>query len=225
MPDIEIYEHYEIPMKLSWILTRVEDRDFSEEPFFTEGDRSEVERIWQDVVAERGDSVFSEPKTRGTLYDTTRESSTFRTTDFKTYLAVTQSHKERTLSEGVYRNMRVSAVGGALVTQDGKVFIHKRSKNATHVPNAWDSSVAGRADVDGATIDFEKTIYGALRRELKIVQAEINQVRITGLHTAHDPDFRTIICPNVWVLCQGRRYWISPTLSGDQQFHSCARHP
>jgi len=189
MGDIQILARYHSGIDANRLKTYIIREDFSDELFVAEKDKQIIEENWEELLEESGGKVFSRAKARGTLYETAQGKSAWKTTDFKTYVAVSRTHKAKTLSAEFYRDMRVSAVGGVVISSDDKVLVQKRSAEATHVPNSWDSSVAGRADLKDGGIDIRGAVYGALGRELKITEEETEEVKVTGLHSARDPDF------------------------------------
>ena len=69
--------------------------------------------------------------------------------------------------------------------------MHKRAKDATHVPNAWDSSVAGLVQVKDGKVNFQKALHEDLKREMSMTEEEIkaSQIRVTGVHSSRAPDF------------------------------------
>ena len=189
MTFIRFYFKPENPVDYGKLEIKVEGNDFSE--ILTENDRTVIEDNWDRLRKERGDKVFSRPGGLGTLYEVKDGVFTFRPTEFKVYIAVTNSYEGRLLSPSVYDNMRISAVGATLRLLDGSVFVHRRSPNVTHAKNMIDSSVAGLAPVDqlGITIDFKKALLEKLKRELKITEAEVKRLDFRGVHSSYDPDF------------------------------------
>lgn len=191
MPKIEIYERYSPPVDYNSMgAVRLNKRDFSDD--LTAEDMKKIEEEWMRAVKDNP-RIFSSARSLATLYDTQGGLLTFDTTDFKTYLAISRTHKKpNSLSAKIYDSMRIAAVGTAVYLDDGGVFIHKRAKNATHVPNAWDSSVAGLVDIQKTKgINFLYALYEKLQRELNFSQEEIkaSEIKVTGVHSSREPDF------------------------------------
>ena len=193
MTFIRFFYKPEKPVDYIKLEARVGGNDFSE--VFTDRDKYVVEKNWEKLRVERGDKVFSKPGGLGSLLDTKDNVFTYKPTEFKAYIATTQTYQDRLLSPQVYDRMRVSAVGAVLKLADGNVFIHKRSSNVTHAGNMIDSSVAGLAHYDHeiGSINFRKSLFEKLRRELKIKDDEIKSIAFTGVHSSYDPDFSGMV--------------------------------
>ncbi len=84
--------------------------------------------------------------------------------------------------------MRVSSVGGVVQSIDGYTIIHKRPKDATHVPDVYDASIAGLAHINNNEIDFQFYLKKKFP-ELEINSSEVNYIKATGLHSTKAPDF------------------------------------
>ena len=153
----------------------------------TEKDRIIVNDIWKGVKLERGDKAFSSPCGLGSLYDTSG-GFTFQTTDFMTYLGVSISYHEQSLSSQAY-TMKVSSVGAVVRLRNGYIFIHKRGKDVSHQKDVLDSSVGGLAHIEGETINFQKSLSEKLARELKLSPDEIKHIEFRGAHSSLRYDF------------------------------------
>lgn len=190
MPEIEIYQRYYPPINYEEMTINLSERDFSHN--LTAKDRRRIEYEWQTALKEKP-RIFSIPRGLATLNDTQDGILKLDITDFKTYLAISRTHKKpNSLSAKIYGSMRIAAVGAAVYLDDGGIFIHKRAKNATHVPNSWDSSVAGLVDIQKAKgINFLYALYEKLQRELNFSQEEIkaSEIKVTGVHSSREPDF------------------------------------
>ena len=190
MPQIEIYQRYYPPRNYEEMPVRLTKRDFSDN--LKSKDKERIEDEWQ-AALKKNPGIFSVPRELATLYDTQNGILTFDTTDFKTYLAISRTWRGLNfLPAKAYNLMRIAAVGAVVYLEDGYVFVHKRAKNATHVPNAWDSSVAGLAHIrNGREINFLHDLYEKLQRELYFTQEEIEAsgIKVTGVHSSREPDF------------------------------------
>lgn len=188
MNRIRFYFKPDKPVDCQNIETKVLKKEFLE--IFGKKDYEEIERIWEKLKKERGNAIFSRPNRLGSLYDTQNGIFSYKPTDFKTYLAATNSYADKLLSQAVYNNMRISSVGGVVRLADGNIFVHRRSKKVTHVKDYIDSSVAGLAAIDSiGNINFKAAILEKLERELKIVQSEIKSLRVSAVHESHNSDF------------------------------------
>lgn len=191
MYRIQFYFKPDTPVSYDTLKTRVSEEDFSR--FFSRTDKTEIDSIWNDLKKQKVDKVFSQPRGLGCLCDTQDNIFTFGYTDFKTYIATTRSSGARTLSQGVYDNMRASAVGGLVRLSDGNVFIHRRSKNATHVAGIIDSSIGGLCQIKNAHLDFKATLTEKLKRELNVNEDEIESLYLTAVHSSSQPDFSGMV--------------------------------
>lgn len=182
--------------------------EYFDKSFLTEEDRKVIAIEWDKLVAEKGSKVFSTPGALATLYDTQNGHFTFRATEFKTYAAVSRTHAERPLSDLVYDNMRVAAVGCALLLADGTVYVHRRPKDATHVAGVLDSSFAGLAftahpeegvignypaESGWANIKWLDSLHKKLEREMGMKPEDLTSLRVTGVHSSGAPDFSGMI--------------------------------
>src|SRR3989344_1218335 len=171
MPEVEIYQRFHPPIDYREMSVRVTKRDFSDN--LTARDREKIEDEWQRASKEKP-GIFSVPKGLATLCDTQNGVLTFDTTDFKTYLAISRTQRgQNLLSRDAYTLMRIAAVGAALYLEDDSIFIHRRKKNSSHVPNAWDSSVAGLVHIKGNEVNFLYALHEKLQRELGFSNGEI----------------------------------------------------
>ncbi len=185
---IQVYFKPVVPIPISEVRIGLYDNDFAN--LLTAEDDAVIEKVWSEVVREKGGKVFSKPKGLGTLYDTQDGVFTFRPTEFKVYLATTLTCDQRSLNPAVYNQMKVGAVGAVVRLGDGTVFVHQRSANATHGKNVLDSSVAGVGFTDETgKPNFQKSLYEKLAREMKIMPEEVSRVAVTGFHHASAPDF------------------------------------
>jgi len=189
MPNIRFFYKPEKPLEYNELLVKVSGNDFSD--MLTFGDRAVIENNWKKLREEKGDKVFSRPGGLGSLVDTKNNIFTYRPTEFKVYVAVTLTYQDKLLNNLVYDNMRVSAVGAVLKLADEKVFVHRRSINVTHAKSMVDSSVAGLVHFDYSigNLNFQKSLFEKLHRELKIKDEEVKNVAFTGVHSSYDPDF------------------------------------
>ena len=188
MSRIEFFYKPETPVDVSSLTIRIYDRDFSE--IINASDNKTIEEVWQRLREEKGDKIFSKPRSLGTLYDARGNILTFRPTEFKVYIATTLSHEQRSLSQQIYDSMRVGAVGVCVRTIDGVTFINRRSPHVTHAKNLIDSSAAGFVPINqSGKLDFSNAVYEKLRRELKITPEEVISLKLTAVHHAYEPDF------------------------------------
>jgi len=192
MYNIQIFYKPNKPVDLSTIDTRVIELDFSNS--VSSEDCMTIDRIWGKVAAEKGGKVFSRPRILGTLCDTNTSIDArifaFRPTEFKTYLGVSLSYSDNLLDPYVYDHMRVAAVGVAVKSADNKVFIHRRSNDATHCGGYLDSSVAGFAFIgNDDKLDFRKAVFEKLERELCVSESEVRSLGLTAVHSSYVPDF------------------------------------
>ncbi len=178
MPDEAVGRDLKVP---------VVDRDFSE--LLNDEERGLIEENWKKVLEESSGKAFYKPKGVGCLYECSSGNPSFITSDFKTYVAISRNYTNPIFSNYSLNGMRVSAVGGVVRTNDGKIFVHKRSKKATHVAGAVDSSIAGICHVKEGYLDFKGTIMDKLEKELKTSSEDVLDVRFTGIHSSREPDF------------------------------------
>lgn len=193
MKKIQFFYKPENPVDYNTLKVEVKGNDLSD--ILNEEDRDIRNDIWGKLVKERGSKVFSRPGGLGCLTDISNNNLIFRPTDFMTYVATSTSYGTETeLSQKVYDNMKISAVGGTLKLADDLVFIHRRSMNVTHARGMLDSSVAGLAHIDSnGKIDFQKALLEKLQRELKLKDEEIKKIQLTGLHNSYSPDFSGMV--------------------------------
>lgn len=185
---IEFFYKSKTPVDVSSLIINIYDKDFSE--IIKATDNPIIEEVWQRLRQERGDKIFSKPRSLGTLYDARGNVLTFRPTEFKVYITTTLSYEQRSLSQQIYDSMRVGAVGVCVRTVDGFTFVHRRSAHVTHARNLIDSSVAGFVPINqSGKLDFSNAVYEKLKRELKINPEEVKSLRLTAVHHAYEPDF------------------------------------
>lgn len=153
-------------------------------------EKVEIENIWNCLKEEKGDSLFSRPRSLGSLHETTAQLLTYKPTDFKTYLGVVRSYSSQSLRSRTYEDMRVSSVGATVRFIDGSVFVHRRSRHVTHAKNMIDSSVAGFCPVTCEGIfEFIPALQEKLKRELKVRLEDIVNILLSAVHNSTSPDF------------------------------------
>lgn len=161
---------------------RVEPRDFS--TGFSPQDTEMVERHWAAILEQHKEKgLFSKPGSLGTLYEMTAGTCSFRTTEFKHWVAVHEDKEQRELSPSLYDAMRVSSVGGVLLLSDGYVAVQRRAPNLLCEPGKLDSSAAGFAHITDGTISFERAVRNKLHQELNIGPEEITRLTNTAVHS------------------------------------------
>ncbi len=190
--EIEFYYKPEKPMPLSSLAAKVTENDFSQ--LFTDNDRNIIERIWKENILKKNPQSFSKPRSLATLHSALEKNFVYYGTEFKEYIAVSATSRERTLSDVVYQNMRVAAVGATLELNDGSIFVHRRSYNATHVAGIVDASCAGLCFVkENALLDPESDILKKCERELGLKRDEVQILGVTGIHSSYAPDFSCVV--------------------------------
>lgn len=181
--------YYEMPNSASEnsLKLPVTELDFSR--FLTGAERGIIDKNWEKVLEESAGKAFYKPKGIGCLYLSPDSNASFMTTDFKTYVAISRCYNNPAFSSRTLDMMSVSSVGGVVRTSDGKVFVHRRSKKATHVPGAIDGSIAGICHVKDGYLDFKDAILSKLEKELKTSSSEVLDMKFTGIHSSREPDF------------------------------------
>lgn len=187
MPKIEFYLTPD-RAEGSPLIVPVTGRDFSSS--LAAAEKKLVNCNWRAVFEESSGRAFYKPKGVGCMCKCSSEGGAeFMTTDFKTYVSISRYYDNSAFSSQTLDRMKVSSVGGVVRTIDGKVFIHRRSKKATHIPGAIDSSIAGICHVKNRFLNFRGAILSKLEKELKTFPEDILDMRFTGIHSSREPDF------------------------------------
>lgn len=161
--------------------------------YLSDVDKGIIDKEW-DKVKVRNPQAFSRPRSLATLNNVRDGILLFEATEFKEYMAVTHTSEERSMSPAAYLNMRVGAVAAALEVPGEKIFVHRRSYDATHVPGMLDSSTAGVCFVqDYMFLDPKASILNKSARELRLEENEVQVLGTTGVHSAEAPDFSGMI--------------------------------
>lgn len=186
-------EHYHISaFKHQSLPSRIENRDFSE--FLSKEELKKVDEHWSNQmitcdylnaerirVGKKSQIISSKPQSFVSLIDT-HNGFNWVTTEYKMYHASTE------LEIPILELMRVGSIGGAVKSIDGSVIVHKRSKDAGHVPNLYDSSVGGFCVLQNGELNPANSLYQKLARELKITPEEVEDYCLTDVHHASAPD-------------------------------------
>lgn len=193
--DIEIYYHPETPVSVDKIQMRMVNRDFSRH--CDENDRATMEEVWGREVLKKNPKATSLPRGRSNLVEANRDGPTFifEYVEYKEYQGVTNtgSREPRPLRSELYDQMRIGAVGAALIFPDDTVLVHRRSHSATHVAGIFDSSTAGVLPVDAQEIYLERGLYEKLSKELNMSPSEVTLEGVSGVHSAGNPDFSGLV--------------------------------
>ncbi|MAE13136.1 hypothetical protein CMO92_01100 [Candidatus Woesearchaeota archaeon] len=201
MNDIEIYwrpptkpsivkgVHYKlsVPRTLTTDI-QIENTLFTDA--LTEEERQQIGEFWNQIKEQARQAgknpPFSKPNGLGTLFDTT-DSITYNQTQFKEYLFV--SRNPEALPPEKRNRMKVSSVGATVWSKEGYTIVHRRHKDADHVPNVYDASVAGLCQNTNRTLNFDSALTEKLERELGITHNHIEDISPTSLHSCGSPDF------------------------------------
>ena len=190
MANIEIYRKFDKLIDPSLLEMKISDQGFSQ--FLSDKDRAIIEREWAKVKSENPKAFYNE-NGNGSLHNTTNNVLTFLPTDFHVYVAAPRTSEKMEMSQDFYDNMRIASIGAVVRGKDSKLCVHQRSPGETHVPNAWDSSVAGiariRKNSRRISIYPEIDLYEKLDREIGIQPAEISRLGISGVHHSGHPDY------------------------------------
>src|SRR3989344_1977550 len=143
------------------------------------------------------------------LYDTSQVEKgivRFVFTDFATYVAASRtSEKGFGMSPLVYNAMRVGAVGAAIYSLEGDVFVHKRPANAAHVADKRDASTAGlifARQAEAGKLRFIVPFQEKLRREWNLNNEELEKlahgadgysIKLTSIHSSAAPDLSGMV--------------------------------
>lgn len=185
--DLEFFYRTITPKPLDEIRINILKEDFSS--VFNEKDKKIIENFWKEKILKINPKSFSKPNGLATLFDTSNGNYSFKTTEFKDYVAVSRTSKKRNLTLQAYERMRVAAVGAYLITSDGSIFVHKRSKKATHAPDLYDSSCAGLCILERGEISLERLIYEKIQRELGLGKNEFILRGLVGIHSSKGSDY------------------------------------
>jgi len=153
-------------------------------------ERSIINKEWEKVQREHQE-CYTKPRDLGSLCDTKLlPVMFFQTTDFKTYVSASRTAElNGDLNLSVYEKMRVAAVGAAVRLNDGNVLVHRRPPTSPHVPNKYDSGVAGLAHVtENGAFDFPRTVLEKLQRELRVERKAVEWMYLTAVHSSSAPD-------------------------------------
>ncbi len=194
MTDIEIYRKVDNPIDPSLLEIEISNQSFSQ--FLSDNDKAIIEREWVKVKKKNPKAFYNE-NGNGSLHDTTNNTLTFFPTDFRVYVAGPRTSASGEMSQKFYSNMRIASIGAVVRGKDGKLCVHQRSPGETHVPNAWDSSVAGiaraRKNSNGSSIDTKVDLYEKLDREIGIQPTEISRLGVSGVHHVGHPDYSGMV--------------------------------
>ena len=147
----------------------------------TARDKQIIEENWKRFSQKRG---FYRGKL-GTLWDTQNNTLTFCDADYGIWRAAEDTRAQRSLSDFVYNNFRVSSLGIAVLTSDNKILVQERSQAIT-VGGMLDSSAAGFCGVEDGSLNPEKSLEEKLNRELNLTPAQFGTPELRGIHSAVD---------------------------------------
>ena len=123
----------------------------------------------------------------GTLWETTDGLFEYLPTSFREYYAMERAQRENPSElRNLVRTFRVSSVGAAVETADGKIVVQRRASDLPVAPRLLDSSAAGLCAARYDRLHFEDVIRDKLREELGIMADDIAQLALTGVHSATD---------------------------------------
>ena len=179
---MERIQFFYTPMDLSRVQVRPNydpQNDFLR--ILTESDRQKIELNWKEALKRtqiwRGEL--------GSLVDTQEGNLQYAKTDYGVWRAIASPdlHPEyTTLSDLAYDKFRVSSVGIAVETIDGKVIVHRKPDNVP-AGGKLDSSANGFCEVKNGQLDFGQAAYEKLERELKLTKEEILNLELRGVHS------------------------------------------
>ena len=187
--EVEFFRKFEKPVPLDSLKLRVTGEDFSTS--LSAEDKRAIEDNWGQMLLKHT-TIFSKPQGLATFYGS-GDTLSYMTTDYANYAAVSRTHEKRTLSNGVYENMRVAAIGAALRFEDGSIFVHRRSYEATHVAGVIDSSCAGVCFVRDGSLSPSQDLAKKCEKELKLEAREYAIEGVSAVHRSYAPDFRGMI--------------------------------
>lgn len=152
----------------------------------TEPDRQKIELNWEETLKRakiwRGEL--------GSLVDTQEGNLQYAKTDYGVWRAIASPDLPReyvTLSDLAYDKFRVSSVGVAVETIDGKVIVHRKPDNVP-AGGKLDSSANGFCEVKNGKLDFEQSAYEKLERELRLTKGDILNLELRGVHSVVGKD-------------------------------------
>jgi len=162
--------------------------------FYGDGDRERIERNWKTQL----ENGFKFSNSVGSLYSTRRENGKvagiYLPTEYLVYNAVAFPHSEsEVLSEDFRKRMRVSSVGGVVITADEKTLVQKRAEGMS-AAGLYDSAAAGFCPLNTeGQLDFNAAVREKLKRELKVEEEHIGSLHRTGLWSSMGYDFSGMV--------------------------------
>jgi hypothetical protein len=141
------------------------------------GEGDLIERLWEKRPEGRYNGALA------TLWHADPPRYDYIETDYMTYHALAGHPGE---FEGVPRErLRISSVGGAVITGDGKVCVQERPEGYL-AAGLWDSAAAGFCTVSDGKLDFEAAIRSKLERELGLGARDLESITPTAVFSSSD---------------------------------------
>lgn len=190
---IQYFFKPEQPVAPHFLRCTVDRLDLS--AFLTSQDILAIGREWKKVI-ESHPRVFSVPEGIGSLWDTMDLPTLhYATTDFQTYVTTSRlADQGKRLSADLSDALRISAVGCAVLLADGSTLVHRRPQHSSHVPDKYDSGIAGLAHVQpDRTLDLVQAMQAKFARELNIDDSYLSDLRLLSVHGSSAPDFSGMV--------------------------------
>lgn len=165
------------------------------EEFYEDGDIGKIDSNWQ---AQLMTGNFRNSLPMGSLWNAIQEKNrtiaSYLPTDYKVYNAVAfPHHSSIPLSDRLRSLMRVSAVGGVILTSDDKILMQRRAEGVT-AAGMIDSGVAGFCTSnDENGLDFNSAIKEKLKREVALEKKELISLEQRALFSSRGYDFSGMV--------------------------------
>ena len=163
--------------------------------FYQTGDEEKIVDNWDSQLKT---GKFSYSAMVGSLWNVRKDNgvviASYLPTKYHVYNAVACPHKSsKSLSNKLRELMRVSSIGGVILTLDDKVLVQRRSTNV-FAGGLLDSGVAGFSKVDEeCRLNFDSAVFEKLERELDIFPKDVSLLCQTSLHSSMGHDYSGMI--------------------------------
>ena len=149
----------------------------------SDADKRAVESNWASLI--KADASLWGPAELGTLVDASDGNLRYGRASYDIWRAAHDMRGQNNLSQRIFDELKISSVGVAVATSDGKVLVHEKPAGAP-AGGRLDSSANGFCELKDGQLDFDISAREKLQRELGIESSDLTRLELRGVHSASD---------------------------------------